>query len=116
MINKKSAKDEKDFKIEFNEYYRIKKLTKDKPLNENLRAIRDYKDFSQNTISTFIGVSRKTYSQYEVGTRNISAILLFKLASLYNLPMEVFNGQAEGIEKIMENILKLERSKNGHQK
>ena len=57
-------------------------------LGENLVNLRKAKKISQKEVSEYLGISRVTYTNYELNNRepNISAII--KLSNFYNIPID----------------------------
>lgn len=65
-----------------------------KALGERLREAREYLNFSQDQVATFLGVSRSALSLMETGQRKVDALELKKLAKLYKRPVGFFTGEA----------------------
>jgi transcriptional regulator with XRE-family HTH domain len=63
-----------------------------KTLGERLRDAREYLGFSQEDISTYLGIPRSALSLMETGQRKVDAFELKKLAELYKRPLEYFTG------------------------
>lgn len=59
-------------------------------INENVRRIRQERNLSQVELSEMLGISLSTYNGYEVGRRKFGAALLYRIAKLFRVPMEVF--------------------------
>ena len=63
-----------------------------KTLGERLRDAREYLGFSQEDISSYLGVPRSALSLMETGQRKVDSFELKKLAALYKRPLEYFTG------------------------
>ena len=55
---------------------------------KNLRGIREDRDIKQKEIAAYLNVSQNTYSQYETGVISLTAEVLIKLASYYNVSID----------------------------
>lgn len=55
---------------------------------KNLRSIREDKDIRQKDIAKVLNVSQNTYSQYENGVIALTAEVLLKLASYYDVSID----------------------------
>lgn len=64
-----------------------------KALGERLREAREYIGFSQDQVSTFLGISRSALSLMETGQRKVDALELKKLAGLYERTVGYFAGE-----------------------
>lgn len=60
----------------------------EKALAENLKALRKKHAFTQQSLSSYLNVSRQCYSQYECGSRTPTAATLIRLASLYRVSLD----------------------------
>ena len=58
-------------------------------LQENIKKVRKQRKVTQLALSEALGISRETYSNYEVRTLP-PQYLLFKLAQIYNVTPDVF--------------------------
>lgn len=67
----------------------ITQLT-DEDIRQFIRTKRKQYKLTQNQVADFIGVHRKTYSNYEIGSSYISTIPFIKLLSLYGYKLEIF--------------------------
>lgn len=67
-------------------------------LAERLRAAREYLGFSQDQVSTHLGIARSALSNMETGQRRVEAVELRRLADLYKKPIAYFTGQSESSE------------------
>ena len=61
--------------------------------NEVIRNLREDNDLTQTEVGKIIGVSQKTYSDYELGKVEISLDSLMKLADYYNVSMDYIFGR-----------------------
>ena len=59
-------------------------------LPSKLRDLRKAFGYTQYDVAAVLGVVRQTYAQYETGKRVPSAETLYKLAGLYQIPVEEF--------------------------
>lgn len=57
-------------------------------LASRLRSLRKGHQYTQDYVASFLGVVRQTYSHYENGLRTPNYEALYKLAGLYNIPVE----------------------------
>ncbi|RVU54319.1 helix-turn-helix domain-containing protein [Anaerosphaera multitolerans] len=67
-------------------------------LNERLEKLRKDKGLSQEEVSNYLGVSRRTISKWEKGTSNPDLNNIVKLGELYNVSMDYIlkgNGKEE---------------------
>lgn len=55
-----------------------------------LHDLRVSAGFSQENVAAALGVSRPTYTYYELGKTVPSAVMLGKLALIFKIPVEVF--------------------------
>lgn len=61
-------------------------------VGKNLQIIREIRNYSQNYVAEYLGVSQKSYSNLERSENNISVDVLIKLSELYNI----------GVAKLLE--------------
>lgn len=54
-------------------------------LRSNLKLLRNSRGFSQEQLSSYINLSRTTYSNYESGVKLPDLQTLYALAALYNI-------------------------------
>ncbi len=59
----------------------------------NLKKIREEKNFSQQEIAEYLGITRQTYSNIEKWTSEVSLWEAVKLASIFGISIEQFIGQ-----------------------
>ena len=63
-----------------------------KELREMLRELREDRDLKQKTLSSYLGVSQQTYSNYENGQREIPTWVVVALAKYYKVSTEYLLG------------------------
>ena len=73
-----------------------------KVLGNNLKKLREANRFTQDQLAEFLGINRSTYSNYEIGEREIPFELLEKAADLFGIDMYLFY---EDDQTIVENML-----------
>lgn len=59
-------------------------------LSQRLKELRKLHNYTQDDVASMLGVVRQTYSHYETGKRTPSSETLYKLAGLYNIPIDDF--------------------------
>lgn len=57
-------------------------------MNETLKQLRENNNYSQNSIATFLGISRQMYIKYEQGTIDPPVKVIKNLANFYRVPYE----------------------------
>lgn len=57
-------------------------------MNETLKKLREQNNYSQNSIATFLGISRQIYIKYEQGTVEPPVKVVKDLANFYRVPYE----------------------------
>ncbi len=57
-------------------------------MNETLRKLREQNNYSQNSISTFLGISRQIYIKYEQGIIEPPVKVIKNLAKFYKVPYD----------------------------
>ena len=57
-------------------------------MNETLKKLREQNNYSQNSIATFLGISRQMYIKYEQGTIEPPVKVVKDLANFYRVPYE----------------------------
>lgn len=60
----------------------------EKRLRVKLMAAREKKDWNHRESAEALGISRPYYTLIENGQRNPNAVLLFKMASIFDIPVE----------------------------
>ena len=76
----------------------------DKLIGKNLKAYREYNQFTQEQVAKFLGLNnRSTYSNYESGDREAPLDVLEKCAELYGCDLANFfeEDEAEFKEKLI---------------
>ena len=73
-----------------------------KTIGNNLKRLRDANHFTQEQLAVFLGINRSTYSNYEMGEREIPFIILEKAADLFGLDLHLF---FEEDESVVDNML-----------
>lgn len=63
-------------------------------IGENIRSLRENAGFTQKNLAKFLGVDQSLISKVEKGDRDLSTVMLEKLASLFGVTVE----QMETIE------------------
>ncbi|MBQ3665400.1 MAG: helix-turn-helix transcriptional regulator [Lachnospiraceae bacterium] len=71
-------------------------------LPQKLRQLRKANGYTQDYIAAALGVVRQTYSHYETGKRTPDSSTLYKLAGIYNIP----------IEDLMHLVIQLDKDEN----
>lgn len=59
---------------------------------QRLRDLREDHDLKQREIAAYLNCSQKTYSNYELGQRDIPTDVLIKLALYYNVSADYILG------------------------
>ena len=59
-------------------------------LSQRLKELRKLHNYTQDYVASALGVVRQTYSHYETGKRMPNSETLYKLAGLYNVPIDDF--------------------------
>ncbi len=59
-------------------------------LGYNLKVLRASKNVNQNQLAEFIGLTRSSYAQYELGNRTPDAQTLRLIAQFYKISMDLF--------------------------
>ncbi len=55
------------------------------PINENLKKLREEKEFTQKYVADYLNVDRSTYTYYETGKTEPSLTTLAKLCELFEV-------------------------------
>ena len=66
------------------------KVSTQKNIGRNLRALRTHNNPSQSDMAAAAGLTRSTYVQYELGNRTPDAEALYDVASYFRLDMKKF--------------------------
>ena len=64
-----------------------------KTVGENIRALRENAEFTQNNLARFMNVDQSLISKVEKGERTLSADMLEKLAALFGVTVEQIEEQ-----------------------
>ena len=59
-------------------------------LSQRLKELRKLHNYTQDYVASMLGVVRQTYSHYETGKRTPNSETLYKLAGLYDVPIDDF--------------------------
>ena len=62
---------------------------------ENIRALREDNDLTQQQLADYLGVAQNTYSQYETGKIADTAQVLVKLADFYGVSVDYLLGRTD---------------------
>lgn len=57
-------------------------------LSKRLKELRKANNFTQEYIASYLDIIRQTYSHYETGRNTPSTETLYKLATLYSIPVD----------------------------
>lgn len=57
-------------------------------LSAKLKELRKLHNYNQDYVASALGIVRQTYSHYETGKRTPNPEILFKIAGLYNIPVD----------------------------
>lgn len=79
-------------------------------LGAKLREAREYRGFSQEEVSTHLGIPRSAISLIESGTRKLDALELQKLARLYETSIEDLTGEKVQTAKDPESVKLIARA------
>ena len=59
---------------------------------QRLRDLREDKDLKQREIAEYLNCAQRTYSNYELGNRDIPTDILIKLSLYYNVSVDYILG------------------------
>lgn len=62
---------------------------------ENIRALREDNDLTQQQLADYLGVAQNTYSQYETGKIAYTAQVLVNLADFYGVSVDYLLGRTD---------------------
>ncbi len=68
---------------------------------KNIKMMREASGYTQDNIASFLGINRSTYSNYELGTRELPLEHMEKLADLYGCDAYVLYEEDADIVKNM---------------
>ena len=74
-------------------------------ISNKLKNLRESKNYKQNYVASFLGISRQNYSRYENGKRELPLRLLPLLAKLYDVSVDYILGLSIN-KKVHKNISK----------
>lgn len=60
----------------------MKPITKAKTVTNNIRRIREYRNYTQDYVARKIGISQNAYSKLELGFHKLSLERLFQIADV----------------------------------
>lgn len=60
---------------------------------QRIRDLREDKDLKQREVAEYLNCSQRTYSNYELGQRDIPTDVLIRLANFYNVSTDYLLGQ-----------------------
>lgn len=55
---------------------------------EKLRELREYRHLKQTNVAAALNIQHTTYSNYETGKREMTPETIYKLAGIFNVPLE----------------------------
>ena len=64
-------------------------LSTQQRLGQNLKILRASKDVNQNEMAEYIGLTRSSYAQYELGNRTPDAPTLYAIAQFYKISIDL---------------------------
>lgn len=64
-------------------------LSTQQRLGQNLKILRASKDVNQNEMAEYIGLTRSSYAQYELGNRTPDAHTLYAIAKFYKISIDL---------------------------
>lgn len=59
-------------------------------IQETLKLLRTISGLVQEDVADYLGIARSTYTYYETGKTSPSIYMLYELAKLYNVTIDVF--------------------------
>lgn len=62
---------------------------------ERLKELRKKANLTQKEMGEILGVNQRTYSNYELGDRDMSPETLIKLADFYNVTIDYLLGRTD---------------------
>lgn len=69
----------------------------DKIIGQNLCKLRKANNFTQELVAEYLGINRSTYSNYELGEREMPFELLERVADLFGCDLAVLMEEDEAI-------------------
>ncbi len=70
-------------------------LEKMAEIGMRLRALRESKGFSQQTVANALSIHQSAYSNIEAGNRNLSAWEMLQLSTLFGFSLDKFRKEIE---------------------
>lgn len=62
---------------------------------EHIRKEREKRNLSQQAVADMLGINRRTYSSYEIGTRGLPIETLIQLADIFETSTDYLLGRTE---------------------
>jgi len=62
---------------------------------QRIRDLREDHDLKQRELAAYLNCSQRTYSNYELGQRDIPTDVLIRLADFYNVSIDYLLGQTK---------------------
>lgn len=62
---------------------------------KRIRDLREDNDLTQTKLGNILHISQRTYSHYEMGTRDIPIDILIQLAHFYNTSVDYILGETD---------------------
>ncbi len=72
-----------------NNYFRMKPNAKAKSVANNIRRVREFRNYTQDYVSRKIGISQNAYSKLELGFHKLSLERLFQIADVLEIECTV---------------------------
>ena len=69
-------------------------------IGKNIRRLRENAGFTQKNLASFLGVDQSLIAKVEKGERNLSVVLIEKLASLFGVTIE----QMESVDLVESSL------------
>lgn len=63
-------------------------IMEDKTRYDKLKALREYKHMTQAAVAAALNIKPTTYSNYETGQRHMDPETIYKLAGIFEVPLE----------------------------
>jgi len=63
---------------------------------ERIREERERAHLTQQEMADMLGINRRTYSSYEIGTRGLPVEVLVQLADIFETSTDYLLGRADG--------------------
>ena len=75
-------------------------------IENRLKEIREDKDYTQNIVAKYLGISQVVYSRYETGLRIIPVDTLYKLADFYQVSLDYLLYRTDDRKPYPKSIVK----------